>query len=67
MTVDDAILTSRHRPRALNVFRRQTPLNIDQVFSKMTEMVYVLKKHPNQSYSLLSSQLTAQKYSIPSV
>lgn len=44
-----AILTSRHDPRASNVFWRQVPLNMDQVFSKMTEMVYVLKKkHANQ-------------------
>ena len=40
---------------------------MDQVFSKATEMVYVLKKHQNQSDSLLPSQPFAQQYSMPSM
>lgn len=60
MSVDGAILTSRHETRPSHTFQRQIPLNMDQVFSKATEMVYVLKKHPKQSDSLLPIQLTSK-------
>ena len=40
---------------------------MDQVFSKATELVYVLKKHQNQSDSLFPSQPISQKYLMPSM
>ena len=60
MAADDTNLTSRHGPQASNLSQRQSPRYMEQVFSKATEMVYVLKKHPNQSDYLLPSQPNPQ-------
>lgn len=65
MPVDGARLASRHESQALKVSQRQLPLDMEQIFSKATEMVYVLKKHPNQSDYILPSQLVLQWYSMP--